>query len=638
MSFNTGNELGSLDERDLYDNAINLDKAMNSTDPTWRDRFNVEKPTIDAALKSAGFMPAGFDFVTGGTLQPGDRNKAVYNPAPNGDNNWYRWNSVFPKEIVANSQPNPKDENNWVPVDTDKVIREDLLKGPLGLINDLFILKDLISVKDFGAKGDSVTDDTLAIQNATDYCFNNKKRLFFPAGKYRITSTISVKLGDHYSVSGSYFYGDGRSSSLILADFGNYQNPIPILNLIQGAGAQTSVYNFQLSDMTLQGVDPDKVLAGIVSEKGISGLNIARVGIIKTITSIWLKNNAWINSFVDITMSPRDYGIRMDNSGTTNWFDECFVWHSDVCAYKLRGGYSSIGSLAADDCIGTIYDLNYFSGNIGSLGCESPVKTRTPRTILNGDRSTLVIGTIRGYRVCPTDGREFTCVYVGSGNITIGHITIDQNDQNDTNLIVNGQVVKGYRGKIVIGNLKTPKDGNSSDKTELVFSKTELLNTFTTISTLSGKFSIEANGKPFIGMGRKEDINVLTGISDRLPKRANQTIYFDAAGGPSGSGIGNDFDSGRDRWASGASQGSLMIEVDPALRGCMGYAVTQAGVDMNGTKTARIPIVEVVDLKTSLPTNELWEGRSVFVRELHKKLTYSTYGSAGWYDESGVKV
>ena len=114
--FNTGNNLNSLDERDFYDNCLSLDQAMNSTEPTWRDRFNVEKPTIDAALKSAGFMPAGFDFVTGGTLQPGDRNKAVYNPAPNGDNNWYRWNGAFPKEIADNSQPNPKDENNWVPV------------------------------------------------------------------------------------------------------------------------------------------------------------------------------------------------------------------------------------------------------------------------------------------------------------------------------------------------------------------------------------------------------------------------------------------------------------------------------------------------------------------------------------------
>ncbi|WAX22170.1 putative tailspike protein [Aeromonas phage AVP1] len=116
MSFNTGNPIGSISEEDCYDNMANLDQAMNSTDPTWRDRFGVEKPTIDAALRSTGFMPAGFDFVTGGTLQPGDRNKAVYNPAPNGDNNWYRWNGVFPKDIAANSQPNPKDENNWVPV------------------------------------------------------------------------------------------------------------------------------------------------------------------------------------------------------------------------------------------------------------------------------------------------------------------------------------------------------------------------------------------------------------------------------------------------------------------------------------------------------------------------------------------
>ena len=114
--FNTGNEIPSGSEEDFYDNSMALDEAMNSTDPTWIDRFGVEKPTIDAALKSAGFMPAGFDFVTGGTLQPGDRNKAVYNPAPNGDNNWYRWGGVFPKEIVANSQPNPKNENNWVPV------------------------------------------------------------------------------------------------------------------------------------------------------------------------------------------------------------------------------------------------------------------------------------------------------------------------------------------------------------------------------------------------------------------------------------------------------------------------------------------------------------------------------------------
>ena len=52
----------------------------------------------------------------------------------------------------------------------------------------------------------------------------------------------------------------------------------------------------------------------------------------------------------------------------------------------------------------------------------------------------------------------------------------------------------------------------------------------------------------------------------------------------------------------------------------------------------REAIVEVIDTTATLPTEELWDGRSVKVRALHKTLTYYTYGSAGWYDESGAKI
>lgn len=47
---------------------------------------------------------------------------------------------------------------------------------------------DVVSVKDFGAKGDGVTDDTEAIQAAVD----TTKSIFFPPGKYRVTSTITT--------------------------------------------------------------------------------------------------------------------------------------------------------------------------------------------------------------------------------------------------------------------------------------------------------------------------------------------------------------------------------------------------------------------------------------------------------------
>ena len=49
-------------------------------------------------------------------------------------------------------------------------------------------LADTISVKDFGAKGDGVTDDTVAIQAAANAIPATGGTLFFPAGQYRISS------------------------------------------------------------------------------------------------------------------------------------------------------------------------------------------------------------------------------------------------------------------------------------------------------------------------------------------------------------------------------------------------------------------------------------------------------------------
>lgn len=46
-------------------------------------------------------------------------------------------------------------------------------------------LRDVVSVKDFGAKGDGATDDTLAIQAAIDYCSTNMiGTLYAPPGTY----------------------------------------------------------------------------------------------------------------------------------------------------------------------------------------------------------------------------------------------------------------------------------------------------------------------------------------------------------------------------------------------------------------------------------------------------------------------
>ena len=45
MAYDTGNPIGSIDARDLSDNAANLDIAVNSNQPRWTDRLGVSRPT-----------------------------------------------------------------------------------------------------------------------------------------------------------------------------------------------------------------------------------------------------------------------------------------------------------------------------------------------------------------------------------------------------------------------------------------------------------------------------------------------------------------------------------------------------------------------------------------------------------------
>lgn len=50
---------------------------------------------------------------------------------------------------------------------------------------------DMVSVKDFGAVGDGVTDDLAALNAAIAYEQTNKKGLYFPSGTYLVSSTLN---------------------------------------------------------------------------------------------------------------------------------------------------------------------------------------------------------------------------------------------------------------------------------------------------------------------------------------------------------------------------------------------------------------------------------------------------------------
>jgi hypothetical protein len=78
-------------------------------------------------------------------------------------------------------------------------------------------LEQYVSVKDFGAVGDGVTDDTAAIQSAIDYAAPLGKAVYFPSGVYRTTQTVGFTRSDAQQF-GLHIVGENNIYTEIKAD------------------------------------------------------------------------------------------------------------------------------------------------------------------------------------------------------------------------------------------------------------------------------------------------------------------------------------------------------------------------------------------------------------------------------------
>ena len=81
----------------------------------------------------------------------------------------------------------------------------------------------LISVREFGAKGDGLTDDTIPLQRTLDAAASAGKLLFVDAGTYRDTNTLTLHggsriIGESYPVimSSRPYFADMNSSKAVI--------------------------------------------------------------------------------------------------------------------------------------------------------------------------------------------------------------------------------------------------------------------------------------------------------------------------------------------------------------------------------------------------------------------------------------
>ena len=90
-----------------------------------------------------------------------------------------------------------------------------------GLIAELVIEGGCITPRQFGAKGDGVTDDTLPLQKSINTAFELNQTLFIPSGKFKITKGLTIPSSSLASadISNMNITGNGMKNTIITCDF-----------------------------------------------------------------------------------------------------------------------------------------------------------------------------------------------------------------------------------------------------------------------------------------------------------------------------------------------------------------------------------------------------------------------------------
>jgi len=209
-TYNTLNPLGSTSPKDLYDNASNFDEGMNSLSPSFYDRFlrrretwaGMEKQVSDFLI-AMGFEPTHLVYIDGTPLTVSRPTQLIDRA---GSTYMVKQPASFPVNLTGTWAT---DSASLVEVG-DAVLRQDLANSSDATKGSALVgykrnvtgatgrtvsqkLAESVSVKDFGALGNGLADDTAAFQAALSAA--GTFSVFVPAGTYILSAGLTLGHG-----------------------------------------------------------------------------------------------------------------------------------------------------------------------------------------------------------------------------------------------------------------------------------------------------------------------------------------------------------------------------------------------------------------------------------------------------------